>query len=389
MKMKRKILNVFLLAFCLGLSLTSAFYNFSAASAQTTPTSTRPRQTVSPTPRAVVSPIPQTTTKPSVSPTVKATPDIDDPDEVIKVDTELVNINVRVIDRSNRSINSLTQNDFKIYEENVLQPIEFFSKSEVPTNYSLVIDNSNSLRPQIEKVIEASKILIGANRPDDETSIIRFVSSSKIEILQPFTNNKADLNETLDELFTEGGQTAIIDAVYLAAEKVNDYEKTSNQNDRKRRALILISDGEDRDSYYKEQQLFELLKETDVQIFAVGFVNELSKEGGFISKSPQGKAKAFLEKLATETGGKVYFPNSVGELNGIAQDISSELRLQYSIGYSPTNPAQDNTFKNIKVVVADGPKKEKRIAITRTGIIRSKDNSVKPSLQNTSQKPKG
>ena len=389
MKMKRKILNVFLSAFCLGLSLTSAFYNFSAASAQTTPTSTRPRQTVSPTPRAVVSPIPQTTTKPSVSPTVKPTPDVDDPDEVIKVDTELVNINVRVIDRSNRSINSLTQNDFKIYEENVLQPIEFFSKSEVPTNYSLVIDNSNSLRPQIEKVIEASKILIGANRPDDETSIIRFVSSSKIEILQPFTNNKADLNETLDELFTEGGQTAIIDAVYLAAEKVNDYEKTSNQNDRKRRALILISDGEDRDSYYKEQQLFELLKETDVQIFAVGFVNELSKEGGFISKSPQGKAKAFLEKLATETGGKVYFPNSVGELNGIAQDISSELRLQYSIGYSPTNPAQDNTFKNIKVVVADGPKKEKRIAITRTGIIRSKDNSVKPSLQNTSQKPKG
>jgi len=387
--MKRKILNVFLSAFCLGLSLTSAFYNFSAASAQTTPTSTRPRQTVSPTPRAVVSPIPQTTTKPSVSPTVKPTPDVDDPDEVIKVDTELVNINVRVIDRSNRSINSLTQNDFKIYEENVLQPIEFFSKSEVPTNYSLVIDNSNSLRPQIEKVIEASKILIGANRPDDETSIIRFVSSSKIEILQPFTNNKADLNETLDELFTEGGQTAIIDAVYLAAEKVNDYEKTSNQNDRKRRALILISDGEDRDSYYKEQQLFELLKETDVQIFAVGFVNELSKEGGFISKSPQGKAKAFLEKLATETGGKVYFPNSVGELNGIAQDISSELRLQYSIGYSPTNPAQDNTFKNIKVVVADGPKKEKRIAITRTGIIRSKDNSVKPSLQNTSQKPKG
>jgi len=384
--MKRKILNVFLSAFCLGLTLTSAFYNFSAASAQTTQNPTRPRQTVSPTPRAVVSPSPQTATKPKISATVTPTPE---EDEVIKIDTELVNINVRVVDRSNRPINSLTQNDFKIYEENVLQPIEFFSKSEVPTNYSLVIDNSNSLRPQIEKVIEASKILIAANRPDDETSIIRFVSSSKIEILQPFTNNKADLNETLDDLFTEGGQTAIIDAVYLAAEKVNEYEKSSNQNDRKRRALILISDGEDRNSYYKEQQLFELLKETDVQIFVVGFVNDLSTEGGLITKSKQAKAKAFLEKLATETGGKVYFPNSVGELNGIAQDISSELRLQYSIGYSPTNPAQDKTFKNIKVVVADGPKKEKRIAITRTGIIRSKDNSVKPSLQNTSQKPKG
>lgn len=382
--MNRKILNIFPLAFCLSISLASAFYNFSRVEAQTAQTPSRPRQTASPTP--------QTAAKPTVSPasvqtktsaTVSPTPEEDD---VIKIDTELVNINVRVVDRNNRPINNLTQNDFKVYEENVVQPIEFFSKSEVPTNYSLVIDNSNSLRPQIEKVIEAGKILVNANRPDDETSIIRFVSSSKIEILQDFTNNKTDLSETLDNLYTEGGQTAIIDAVYLAAEKVNEYEKSRGSNDRKRRALILVSDGEDRDSYYKEQQLFDLLKETDVQIYAVGFVNELSKDSGLISKSPQGKAKAFLEKLATETGGKVYFPNSVGELNEIARDISNELRLQYSIGYSPTNTVQSNTFKNIKVVVADGPNKEKRIAVTRTGITRSNSDG-KPNLQN--QKPKG
>lgn len=388
--MKRKISNVFLFAFCTSLSLTAAFYNFSAAKAQTQ-TSTRPRQTVSPAPKPIASPTPraitsQTSAAPKTSPTAAPTPE---EDEVIKVDTELVNINVRVVDRSNRPINNLTQNDFKIFEEGVVQPIEFFSKSEVPTNYSLVLDNSNSLRPQIDKVIEAGKILIAANRPDDETSIIRFVSSSKIEVLQDFTNNKADLNETLENLYTEGGQTAIIDAVYLAAEKVNEYEKSQNSNDRKRRALILVSDGEDRDSYYKEQQLFDLLKETDVQIFVVGFVNDLSKEGGFIGKSPQGKAKAFLERLATETGGKVYFPNSVNELSGIAQDISSELRLQYSIGYSPTNTVQGSSYKNIKVLVADGPKNEKRIAITRSGITRSGDNGGKPNLQNPNQRPKG
>jgi Ca-activated chloride channel family protein len=380
--MKRKILNVFALAFCLSISLASAFYNFSAVEAQTTQNPTRPRQTVSPGPQTPAKPTASpASVQTKTSPTVSPTPNADDPDEVIKIDTELVNINVRVVDRNNRPINNLTQNDFKIYEENVIQPIEFFSKSEVPTNYSLVIDNSNSLRPQIEKVIEASKIIINSNRPADETSIIRFVSSTKIEILQDFTNNKAELSETLDNLYTEGGQTAIIDAVYLAAEKVNEYEKSRNANDRKRRALILVSDGEDRDSYYKEQQLFDLLKETDVQIYAVGFINDLSKEGGLISKSPQGKAKAFLEKLATETGGKVYFPNSVGELNEIARDISSELRLQYSIGYSPTSVVQDNTFKNIKVVVADGPKKEKRIAITRSGITRSSGSDGKPSLQ--------
>jgi Ca-activated chloride channel family protein len=319
----------------------------------------------------------QTTTP--AKPTPTPTPEEDN--EVIKIDTELVNLNVRVVDRNNRSVANLNQNDFTVYEDNVPQKIEFFSKSEVPTNYAMVIDNSGSMRLQLDKVIEASKIIVNTNRADDETSIIRFVDSDKIEITQDFTANKADILESLDNLFIEGGPTAIIDAVYLAAERVDEYEKSRNPNDRKRRALILVSDGEDRDSFYKEQQLFELLRESDVQIYAVGFVNELSKEGGFISKSPQGKAKAFLERLAKETGGKVYFPNSLSELNGIAQDIANELRTQYSIGYQPAAEKKDAVYRAIKVAVADGPNKEKRIAITRTGIQRENNNPT-PSLQN-------
>jgi len=369
--MKKKFFLI-LTVFCF--ASASAFYNFSQTNAQTNQPANRPQQ-----PSPTVSP------SPKLAPTTTPIPE---EDEIIKIDTELVNLNVRVVDRNNRPINNLAQNDFKVYEENVLQPIEFFSKSEVPTNYSMVIDNSGSLRFQLEKVIEASKILVNTNRADDETSIVRFVSSDKIEIVQDFTNNKTDLVEALDNLFVEGGQTAIIDAVYLAAEKVDTYEKTRNPNDKKRRALVLISDGEDRDSFYKEQQLYELLRETDVQIYVIGFIGELSKEGGFVGKSPQGKAKAFLERLALETGGKVYFPSSTNELNTIAQDISSELRTQYSIGYSPTNPAQEGAFKNIKVVVNDGPKKEKRIAITRSGITRTASSSAKPTLQNPNQKPK-
>ena len=359
--MKRKTTHIFLLAFCL--LATSAFYNFSTADAQTVQTQNRERQVSSPTPTPTTTPVPRPTFRPS--PTASPTPS--EEDEVIKIDTELVNLNVRVVDRNNRSIGTLRQADFTVYEDNVAQPIEFFTKSEVPTNYSLVIDNSGSLRPQLEKVIEAGKILINSNLPDDETSIIRFVSSEKIEILQDFSNNKSDLNETLDNLYSEGGNTAIIDAVYLAAEKVNEYEKSIDPNDRKRRALILITDGEDRDSFYKEKQLFDLLKEIDVQIYAIGFVGDLDKEGGFITKSPQGKAKGFLERLTTETGGKVYFPNNVGELNGIAADISRELRTQYSIGYIPTNDKKDGSYRRIKVSVTDGPNKQKRIAVTRTG----------------------
>jgi hypothetical protein len=238
--------NNFLILTVFCIALASTFYNFSLIKAQTTQPTNR-SQKPSPTVTPLVS------SNPKSSPTVTPTPEEED---IIKIETELVNLNVRVVDRNNRPVNNLTQNDFKVYEDNALQPIEFFSKSEVPTNYSLVIDNSGSLRLQLDKVIEASKILVATNRPDDETSVVRFVSSDKIEIVQDFTNNKSDLNEALDNLFIEGGQTAIIDAVYLAADKVDTYEKTRNPNDRKRRALVLVSDGEDRDSFYKEQQLY-------------------------------------------------------------------------------------------------------------------------------------
>ncbi|HNQ16228.1 MAG TPA: VWA domain-containing protein, partial [Pyrinomonadaceae bacterium] len=301
----------------------------------------------------------------------------------ITIETELVNLNVRVIDRNNRPINSLRKDDFRVFEDNVPQEIEAFSKAEVPTNYALVIDNSGSLRMQLDKVIEASKIIINTNKPDDETSVIRFVDSENIEIAQEFTSNKSDLTDALDNLYIQGGQTAIIDAVYLAAQRVDEYEKSRNPNDKKRRALILVSDGEDRDSFYNEQQLFELLRESEVQIYAIGFVNELSKEGGFISKSPQTKAKNFLERLAKETGGKVYFPNMLSVLNGIASDIASELRTQYLISYYPTNTEKDGSFRTIKVNVTDGPNKEKRIALTRSG--RKANTDSKPTISN--QKP--
>lgn len=341
--MKRK--TVVLCLPVIGIALIPAFFNFFATSAQTQSTTATP----TPTPKPVSTSTP-----------------VED-DETIRVETELVNLSVRVIDRNNRPVNSLRKEDFKVFENNVPQEIDAFSKAEVPTNYALVIDNSGSLRMQLDKVIEASKIIVNTNRPDDETSVIRFIDSEKIEITQDFTPSKVDLMDALDNLYIEGGQTAIIDAVYLAAQRVDDYEKSKNPNEKKRRALILVSDGEDRDSFYNEQQLFDLLRESDVQIYAIGFVNELSKEGGFISKSPQTKAKNFMERLAKETGGKVYFPATLSELNGIAADIASELRTQYLISYSPTNTQKDGTYRAIKVTVADGPNKEKRIAQTRGG----------------------
>jgi len=272
------------------------------------------------------------TPTPTPSPTVKApTPTPNPDDDVIRVEAELVNLNVRVVDRNNRTINDVPEKDFKIFEDGVLQTIDFFSRSEVPTNYALVLDNSGSMRAQLDKVIEAGKILIDKNKPEDETEIVRFIGRDKITIEQPFTTSKQDLNDSLDNLFIEGGQTAIIDAVYLAVENVDKYEQSKKIDDRRRRAIVLVTDGEDRDSYYNEKQLMDLLRESEVQIYVVGFLGDLSKEGGFIGKSPREKAKAFLQRIADESGGKTYFPADVSELSDIAKQISGELRTQYSI----------------------------------------------------------
>ncbi len=326
----------------------------------------KPEKTVS-TPTPIVSATPIADTMPTVTTSSVPTEIPVEDNEVLRIDTEEISLNVRVVNGSNRPVSNLNQAHFEVYEDDVLQPITSFTTAEVPIINALVIDNSRSLRSQLKKVIEAGKIIIGTNRPKDESTIVRFVSRDKIEVVQDFTPNKNSLNDALDNLFVEGGQTAIVDAVYQTAKKVEQYQNSRKKDDVKLRTLILVSDGDDRGSLYQEQQLFELLRESQVQIYAVGFVNDLNKKPDSNGISRQEKAKNFLTRLAQETGGKVYFPDSIDELAQIAADISGEQRTQYIISYAPTSETRDGTFRQIKVLVAEGTNKEKRIAITRTG----------------------
>jgi len=181
-------------------------------------------------------------------------------EDIIKVNTELVNLNVRVIDRNNRHIDNLRQDDFHVFEDGVSQPIESFSREEVPISYGLAVDTSGSLRSQLQAVIDAGKTIINSNKAGDETFLARFISSDKIETVQDFTANKDSLMDGLDDLYIEGGQTAIVDAVYVTAEHVAEYKK-GDDNDRRRRALILITDGEDRSSVYTQEKLLARLRE--------------------------------------------------------------------------------------------------------------------------------
>ena len=349
-----------------------------------------PRQTAQPTPvqtgpgrriPQLGEPPPAPILKPKPTPTPDPNSAEINEGDILKFNAELVTLNVRVIDRNNRPINNISKDEFTVLEDGVRQPIFSFTQEEVPIVYGLAVDTSQSLRTQFTEVLDAAKTIVNSNKPGDETFLEQFVDSEKIETVQDFSASKHTLLEGIDNLYMTGGQTAVIDGVYLAAEHVAQYKK-GKDDDRRRRALIVVTDGEDRQSYYTETQLFQSLREADVQIYVIGFVNELDTDKGFIRKSTREKAVALINRIASETGGRAFFPQSLSEVPNIAHEIVRDMRTQYVISYDPTNKAHDGTYRSIKVAVAQPSGNEKRIALTRSGrTANSGSASVKPPIR--------
>lgn len=277
--------------------------------------------------------------------------------------SRMVVLNVRVADASGHAMTEVGQDSFRVVEDGIPQKISLFSKAEIPITYGLVIDCSGSLRAQLEGVVQAGAKIVESSKAEDEGFLIRFISSDKIEMVQDITVNKRRLVEGLENLYVEGGRTAVIDAVYLAAERL--VKRRVEDKSLRRYALVLITDGEDRNSQYKKEQLFGLLGSADIQIYAIGFKGDMKEK----SKEP---AKELLTRLATTTGGRVFFPKSNNELTTIADEIVNDLRTQYLIGYIPTDQQAAASFHKVEVSIADDPNKEKRIAITRLGYSESK-----------------
>jgi len=269
----------------------------------------------------------------------------------------MVILNVRVTDSAGRAVADVNPDTFSITEDGVTQKITFLAKGEIPLTYGLLIDSSASLRSQLNAVVDAGTKIVNSNRPEDETFLVKFISTDKIEVLQDLTSDKRLLIAGLASLYVEGGQTAIIDAVYVSVERL---AKRKTEDQLRRQALILITDREERQSFYKQAQLFELLARNDIQIYVVGLTKELSG-------NVKTRATELLTRLATQTGGRIFFPQAKGDLVGIADEIVNDIRTQYVIGYVPSGNGKDNSFHKVQVSIANNPQPEKRIAITRVG----------------------
>lgn len=287
----------------------------------------------------------------------------------------LVKLSFMVTDSSGRASETVRREDVQVLQDGVPQPISFFAKDERPVSYGIVIDRSGSFRFVLQSAIDAAKVIVKSNRTQDETFVESFVSSDKIETVDDFTADKERLTDGLDTLLSEGGQSAIIDAVYLGVEHLA--KRRAGKSDL-RRALVLITDGDDRSSFYQLAALEKLIREKDVQIFVIGFVSEVKikptseeRAKGYRSRA---EAVALLTRLAEVSGGRVFLLNNeVAAVPG-ALEISRNLHSQYLVSYQPTRREQGP--HRITVEITPMPGKDKLNTILRPSVLpqpRAKD----------------
>ena len=174
------------------------------------------------------------------------------------VQTNSEKLNVIVTDKSDNLIVDLRKEEITLLIDGKSQTVLSLEKEEPPLIYALAVDSSGSMRTIFGDVLNSAKSIISENQAEDETMLLSFISSDKIKATQNFNSDKNFLAKTIDGFAVEGGQTAVIDAIYMAVKKVSEHKKDDGKI--YRRAVIVISDGEDRDSYYTEKQLFELIR---------------------------------------------------------------------------------------------------------------------------------
>jgi len=270
---------------------------------------------------------------------------------------QMVLLHVRVTDPIGKAVLDVPESSFQVTEDGVPQKISFFSNKEVPLSYGLVIDASGSMHSQINDVMEAAGRIVLSNRPSDETFIVKFVSSDKIYVEQVLTSNKTELFKALDNVYIEAGQSAVVDAVYLSAQQL---AKQKDTGPLRRRILILVTDGDDRSSYYTQDNLFQLLSANNIQVFTIALIKELKD----VSRN---RAVRLLTKLGADTGGRTFFLSTRSDFEQISSDIINDIRMQYVIGYEPSGGDPRKDFHKVQVAITENPNQEKRVAVTRVG----------------------
>ena len=267
---------------------------------------------------------------------------------VFTSDTRQVPLNVTVTDHSGHLVNNLTQSAFTVMENNVVQPIKYFHHEDVPVSMGLIIDNSGSMRDKRAGVEAAALALVKDSNKSDEVFVVNFNDEAYLDV--DFTNDLDALQAGLQRIDSKLG-TAMRDAIRMPIDHIHDKAK------RDKKVIVIITDGNDNSSMVTLESVDRLAQQDDVLIYAIGLLSEEEK-------SEAAKAKRALKLLVDATGGQVFYPKEVSEVDAIAHEVALDIRNQYSIAYTPLNEALDGSFRSIKVLVK-GPGNP--VARTRLG----------------------
>ncbi|MDQ3750921.1 MAG: VWA domain-containing protein [Acidobacteriota bacterium] len=297
--------------------------------------------------RATPTPAPTIAPKPTPSPVKDK-----DEDEVIRVNTELVTLTATVTDKNGRYRADLKRGDFTVYENGAEQKLEYFNTGDrVPVSLGIVFDTSGSMEDKIEGVRDAVEHFVKSVAPGDEIFLIQF--SDDAELILDFTDDKRRILGAVENLEPQGS-TALYDAVLLGLQKIRDGKH-------RKRALLLLTDGNDTASSTTFQEITALARKSEVIIYGLGIGHGekgSSHSGVFDNQIKDTVDMRTLRALADATGGNAYYLENAHEggrdlVDEAAEEVAKELKQQYTLGYYPTDKKDNGAFRQIKVELKD------------------------------------
>ncbi len=251
----------------------------------------------------------------------------------IRVDVDLVLVPVTITDSMNRLVTGLEKENFVLLDNGEKQMIQHFSSEDAPISLGVIFDMSGSMANKIEKSREAVVEFFKTANPEDEFFVIAF--NDKPRLISDFTNSVDQVQGQLVYAVPKG-RTALLDAIYLGIAKMR-------QAKQQRKALLIISDGGDNHSRYTEHEIKSMVREADVQIYAIGLFDHTPRS------DEERYGPELLAEVTDVTGGRTFVVDNPKELPDVAVKIGVELRNQYVLGYHPSKPAHDGKWRKVKV----------------------------------------
>jgi VWFA-related protein len=249
--------------------------------------------------------------------------------------TRLVVLHASVSDRQGKLLSTLDRDAFRVFENGTPQEIKLFRHEDIPVSLGIVIDGSGSMQQKLPRVEAAALALVHESNPQDEVFIVNFNDQAFLDV--PFTSDTEKMQKGLDRIDARGG-TAMRDAIKMAL----DYSKGAATKEK--RVLLVITDGNDNASRSSLDRIVRQAQESESVVYAIGLFSQEKRADAT-------QAKQALKELTSATGGLVFYPKDVGEVQELAVKIARDIRSQYLITYAPRVQALDGSYRQIKLTV--------------------------------------